>query len=35
VIEKIRKWKTEGRAFPASAEAPVEAGARRRMIETT
>lgn len=34
VIDKIRKWKTEGRAFPASSEPAREAGPQRRVLET-
>jgi hypothetical protein len=34
VIDKIRKWKTEGRAFPASSEPVREPGSRRRVLET-
>jgi hypothetical protein len=34
VIENLRKWKTEGRAFPASSEEAHEAGSQRRVIET-
>ena len=34
VIDKIRKWKTEGRAFPASSEPLPEQGSRRRVLET-
>jgi SpoVK/Ycf46/Vps4 family AAA+-type ATPase len=34
VIDKIRKWKTEGRAFPASSEPTPEAGPKRRVLET-
>ena len=33
VIEKLQKWKTEGRAFPASAEEQHGAGPTRRSIE--
>jgi hypothetical protein len=34
VIDKIRKWKTEGRAFPASSEPRPEQEPRRRVLET-
>jgi len=34
VIEKIRKWKTEGRPFAASSEPQKEAGPVRRVLET-
>ena len=34
VIDKIRKWKTDGRAFPASSEPTQEAGQKRRVLET-
>ena len=34
VIDKIRKWKTEGRAFPASSEPVREAASGRRVLET-
>ena len=34
VIDKIRKWKTEGRAFPASSEPVRESGPGRRVLET-
>ena len=34
VIEKIRKWKTEGRAFPASSEPVREQASRGRIIDT-
>jgi len=34
VIDKIRKWKTEGRAFPASSEPQPEPNPRRRVLET-
>ena len=35
VIEKLRKWKTEGRAFPASSEPHRETSAQGRVIEVT
>jgi SpoVK/Ycf46/Vps4 family AAA+-type ATPase len=34
VIDNIRKWKTEGRAFPASAEPTPAAAKRGRVMET-
>ena len=34
VIEKIRRWKTEGRAFPASSDPPPVAAGRGRVLET-
>jgi hypothetical protein len=34
VIDKIRKWKTEGLASPASSEPTQEAGQRGRVLET-
>lgn len=34
VIDKIRKWKTEGRAFPASSEPLPDQGTRWRVLET-
>jgi hypothetical protein len=34
IIDELRKWKTEGRAFPASSEEVSEAGSGRRVIET-
>lgn len=34
IIDALRKWKTEGRAFPASSEDAAPAGARGRVIET-
>jgi hypothetical protein len=34
VIEKIRKWKIEGRAFPASSEPTQNGGPKRRVLET-
>jgi hypothetical protein len=33
VIDKIRKWKTEGRAFPASSEPERESQSQRRLID--
>ncbi len=34
VIEQLRRWKTEGRAFPASSEDAPEQGRRGRVIES-
>ncbi|NLN91949.1 MAG: AAA family ATPase [Candidatus Hydrogenedens sp.] len=34
IIESLRKWKTEGRAFPASTGEQTVAGTRGRIIET-
>ncbi len=34
VIEKIRKWKTDGRAFPASSEPQQDVGPKKRVLET-
>jgi SpoVK/Ycf46/Vps4 family AAA+-type ATPase len=34
IIEALRKWKTEGRAFPASSDEVSETGSGKRVIET-